>query len=57
MKDYWKYEKVISRGELIKLCWMCSVPIVGWLTLIFIWLIKPHNKNGRFHLPAKKNKT
>ena len=48
MKDYWKYEKTHTRKDLLKLCWMCSVPIAGWIALIYVMIFKPHKKGGRW---------
>ena len=46
MKNYWDKEKKVSRRLLYNLCWLCSIPFVGWIALILIGLIKPDGKVG-----------
>lgn len=48
MKDWYKQKREISRGELLKLCWLTSIPIAGWLALITVMIQKPHDKKSRW---------
>ena len=50
MKNYWKYEKTITRKELMKVCWLCSIPIIGWIVLLYIMIFKPRKEKRNLKL-------
>jgi len=50
MEKYWNYEKTITRKQLMKFGWVCSIPIVGWLALLYACIRKPHKENGVWKL-------
>jgi len=50
MKDYWKYEKMHSRKDLLILGWMSSIPFIGWVGLLYVMICQPHDKKGKWKL-------
>jgi hypothetical protein len=53
-KKWLKYEKSFSRKELLEFCWICSVPLIGWIGLIITMVLKPHDKDGNWILKQKQ---
>ena len=47
-RSYWNCKKEISRKELLRYSWVCSIPFVGWISLLLVMILKPDNKNGKW---------
>jgi len=45
-KDWYNYKRTLTRKELLKLCWTCSIPFVGWMGLGLAMFLKGHKQGG-----------
>jgi hypothetical protein len=39
-KSWYDYEKIITREQLLIFGWFCSIPIIGWIALSLIMILK-----------------
>lgn len=39
-KSWWDHKITYTRKEVIVLCWLCSIPIVGWAALTIVMLVR-----------------